>query len=1754
MKRLLCAFLLFFSLSTSLQAADLTVKSFSPKGEVKGRPVISVTFTEAVVAKNQVGKTLTGTKVPLHIRPALEGSALWATPDRLEFRPKQNIPPATEYFVDFGPGGLKSHKGKLLAGPQSFTFRSEPMKWLTCEQVNYTNSDEIVLVLSFSAPVTPQRLTGFLTLKDQNNSLVRYRVDGNKPSKEVTIITDPASDVETLFIELSAGLKADVGTLSTEEVRTGKLEVKRIVEVTNAYASTSDEQKGSITIQLTVPVNIDNVKGYVSLSPDIPFTISSSWHGFVINGNFSPRSRVSVTIKKGLGGSAGLQRDYKRDFIFPDIPSRLSFASSGLFLTPTEEPRIALEATNINEVSLSLHRVYNNNLPLILSSMDSWGYGSLTQWSKELETKKFLFNGEQNKTTRRAVNLNWFDEKPSGLYLIHARSEDEDTWENDTALVNISDMALSAKTYRQGIQLWASTISTTEPIAQGKVSVYSAKNQLLAQGMTDKDGLLTLLPETPWSGDQQPAIAVLEKDDDITFVLLGEDQLSSRGIDTAGAPWPDGAEALWILPRNIWQPGETLQAQMVLRDAKGLPVKPLPLRWVLTSQNLDVASGVITPDELGTVVITADIPLSIATGPAQLRLQIPGNDNDVASRTIQIEEFSPPQIEVDFINPPKVLIATEKHDIEFQSRYLFGAPASELAWQMSFSAVPLNWESKAHSGYFFGAIEIEKLGRPRGDIGEESLDLEGLGTAPWNSDVLAPLHTPMEVFLRLNVMEKGGRWTGKTLRLPWLPDEALVGVLPPKDWVKPQQKCTVPLVVIDSEDKPLSRELTVIVSRVHDRWTMVTENGRNRVVWQEDVVEKSQEKLNVDGKGSFSFTPDEEGEWELSFMAGNFTTTIRVSVWRHGQATALTGPENLALSTNQKTFKAGEKATVAVKSPFAGTLFVATGSDRPLSLQRLKLDGTEGSFSVSTEGMEPNGWCVATVTRPGSMETKPPYRAMGALPLVMNLENHKLSVTVTGPEEIEPGPLNLSFAVKNHQGQPVDGTLTIALVDRGILGLTNVDNEDPWAWFTRLRRSGGLLADIFDQLRPIEDRSTALLHPAGGDMEVAPKMMSANADLYSPVSAADYKPTSLWFTELPVKNGEASLNAVIPDFTGSLRIEVLAYNSTGLGRETSRVNVARPVMIQGTMPRYVTPGDEFKPHLQFFSSLKGDGALTVTLLEGLTFDDGKKEHKASVAFKNGKAEMVLPTMKVGSDSGTARLEVQLTFGDHSITEKYSIANRPGSPHITYSGGDKIDGTTQIELPGKWFPGTTATSVTLAGSPLADATRLLDLLGNWGTRIQWLTARAWASRSLPIILDDQELVNEEEVHMHIPSLLFNIQALQNHDGSWSRWSNDAGDLWLTASVMHLMTALKKDNVDIERHTWLSGLRYLRRAMNEPLPDSKKEIALNLDARAYSCFVLASAGEAPLGWMNWLGDQAKNLSERGNALLAAAWAVAGNRERATTLLGGNITPPQGASKNDTWWISEVTTLAFRLLAHETIAPGSVDGRNTAERIANTLKGKDLYWIDSKQSGFILMTLAIFEENNPASGGTAMLTNEAGEEILNFTGEKPVTWSGTDTVPLSLKTEDGAVWYSWTSSGVPVTATPPFAKGIEVTAQLLDANGKPLKNETVQFGQVVSLQVTAKIRTPQPAVRLSILLPGGLEAEEAGSMDDKQAGTVRADKRFDRVILNAQNAGKTVIWTVPCRAVFRGTFNVPSVAVDVPANPGMGALGQTSSLTIH
>ena len=212
---LLAIVVLFGGAYGAWAADDFTVLSFSPGGLVKGRMPVKIAFSQPVVEKGLVGKTVPQENMPVEFSPSIHGAGKWTDQKTFVFTPLANLQQATQYRATANES-LQDAKGRRLSGKQSFEFFTEPLKLLKAQQIDFTESNNVVIELTFNLPVSPFRLRGFLSLLNEQQQELGYSPAGQAPSSTVRLTTN-YYDGKKIALVLSPGLTSDAGPLGLEQ-------------------------------------------------------------------------------------------------------------------------------------------------------------------------------------------------------------------------------------------------------------------------------------------------------------------------------------------------------------------------------------------------------------------------------------------------------------------------------------------------------------------------------------------------------------------------------------------------------------------------------------------------------------------------------------------------------------------------------------------------------------------------------------------------------------------------------------------------------------------------------------------------------------------------------------------------------------------------------------------------------------------------------------------------------------------------------------------------------------------------------------------------------------------------------------------------------------------------------------------------------------------------------------------------------------------------------------------------------------------------------------------------------------------------------------------------------------------------------------------------------------------------------------------------------------------------------------------------
>ncbi|MDR2175363.1 MAG: hypothetical protein LBO82_05440 [Synergistaceae bacterium] len=1799
MKKFLPAFLGFALLGGLLflhpaeGASKNGVVSFSPSGTAADNAALRIVFDEPVVSKNEIGQALPVSDFPFVTAPPIQAEGKWL--DRRTFAASLLAPleMATVYSVTVREG-LKSQRGRLIGEGAAFTFQTAPLRLLSAA-ATVMNRGGVDLRLDFNIPVSPSRLRGFLTVLMNEHQETSYRIASGLAAKTIraTVPVDVDRETFRLTVRLAAGLTGEAGTLGLpeDEVKyftlTPKLRLTS-VRAENAYG-------GGNILNVFANFGLDAGKasagGFIKVEPAVPFSVESWYSGeLLIRGGFKPRERYVFTFRKGLPSTfrgLSLDEDVVQAVIMPDLPSSVNFAAPGTFLSPAGGGRIPVELVNVRKLELSLWRLYENNIPYIMRSDYSYFDRSLARRAAHRILNLSL---PLNEKTRRVVVLDDLLSGDRGLFQLSLLNTEADYWNEQGQIVNLSDIGMAVRLWEDGILVWANTLSALEPVEGADVRVYSAANQLLAEGRTGADGVWQLQRNEPWSGEHEsPALATVSRGREVAYVRLTRGLLSQEMFDTSGRPWlRSGCDAALFSARDIYRTGERAAFKAVVRNHDLSTPEPFPVLFVARDPlSRAVKRGTALLGKEGGALFDLDIPDNAMTGLWQVSLYTPGDEErsgPLAWMSFHVEDFAPPRIEVD-LNTENTSWPAPDDDVALgiSARYLFGADAAGLKWEAAWRAREGVFKPKQEkwAAYTFGN-PMRKFA-PRGDV-FGSGTLSPKGEAETRFTLPADWDAPSVVDLTLEgrVMEEGGRWVSKRVTFPYCPRPVLVGITELRNGAQAVNRAAAFRVAAiapseEAEEPADVNALSAELFRVTWNYNLVNVDGYTRWQSSEEYSKVDAKEIAVaGGVGEVSFTPRLWGTYVLVVSDAKSGASASVRFWADDPEYA--GQEGsqlldrVEITTDKDLYKIGDVAKVTLRAPFEGLLLFDVEAAKLIRRDIVKVDKAGTVLEVPvTEEMFPNAWCAAWLIRPvAENEAWGTHRAIGIKRLNVDTGTFRLNVGLDAPAKCDPaGKIPVTLSLKDSRGEPVGGEVALALVDDGVLGLTGFKTPDLLNHFLAPRKMNSDGFDIYDQLMPLETKATELLHPAGGLAEEMAAFAGAP-------KAQRFKILSLFEGTLAAdESGVLKTELDLPEFSGRGRLFAVAVSGARFGSAERTIQIARDIVTEADLPRFAAPGDIFTVPVTVFNSsaeakdvtveLSAEGGLSVAespMMASVPANGSRKWTAALEALHPGTAVYKVKTLWNESESARKSYEQRIEM---PVRSPFPVVTLSGSG--TFQSGDaEIDIRAVKNFAEEGLTG----SLVLSDTPLVDLSRAVDFLAHYpyGCLEQTLSG-AWPFLILPdaIAEIDPLLIQSDSVRHKTDSAIARLQMMQLYDGSFVKWPGDTRPYaWGSVHAAHFLAEARKAGIRYPEEMFTASLNWVKRFMASLPPTLPSDSDLigtdwadwternDMTAKAYAAYVLALCGEKPLGWIQFLKENESKMWPSGRIWLAGARSLLEGRADALRALGEWSDAVPAGALHET--LDSAVRNAAQLLSLWTeVEPRSPEAAKLVQRLL--LWGRENRWYSTQENAAVAMALGryLLKVGRAENALEGALT-DGDRPLLAF---RSGTRAAIDLKDLpkepSLRirtTGTGGGYYSWTATGTPLSAPEPARSGVSVESFWTDREGVPFpEGEPIPQGTevVVTLRLSPSLSVSDLAV--SCLLPAGMEIENPWLADGGEPPLpgVRYSARDDRLLLFIDRLSKETDYRFVMRTVTRGTFAQPLLSAEGMYDPGIRFIGKTS-----
>lgn len=213
----------------------------------------------------------------------------------------------------------------------------------------------------------------------------------------------------------------------------------------------------------------------------------------------------------------------------------------------------------------------------------------------------------------------------------------------------------------------------------------------------------------------------------------------------------------------------------------------------------------------------------------------------------------------------------------------------------------------------------------------------------------------------------------------------------------------------------------------------------------------------------------------------------------------------------------------------------------------------------------PNVYAHLSLLQPlGQVDNDMPSRLFGIVNLRVENPQRQLIPVIEAPTSAE-AEKQFSLSVSEQKGRPM--SYLLAIVDEGLLDLTGFRTPYPYNHFNQREALGVSTWDMFDQVLGAYGGKLEQVMAVGGD-ENLPKREKARQQRFKPVV----------IVKGPYQLQTGSKDAhtfTIRNYSGSVRVMLIAANDHASGSATQRMQVRNDLMVLAAAPRLLRKNDEF---------------------------------------------------------------------------------------------------------------------------------------------------------------------------------------------------------------------------------------------------------------------------------------------------------------------------------------------------------------------------------------------------------------------------------------------------------------------------------------------------------------------------------------------------------------------------------------------------
>ncbi len=1309
-----------------------------------------------------------------------------------------------------------------------------------------------------------------------------------------------------------------------------------------------------------------------------------------------------------------------------------------------------------------------------------------------------------------------------------------------------SDLGIISKKGDKGsIHVFLTNLITTKPISGASIEVYDYQQQLLTEAKTDSEGKAII------NAKGTPFILIAQKESQIGYLKMDDgSSLSLSNFNVTGTRIQKGLKGFIYGERGVWRPADTVHLAFMLEDEMQTLPENHPVIMELYNPDNQLMSRKISSQAVGNIyrfdfVTESDAP----TGNWTAKVKVGGA---LFGKLVRIETIKPNRLKINLEFDKDIFTASDDRvSGDLNVRWLSGATGGNMKVQYEVLMKPVKTTFDDYPNFFFDD-ESKDFDRSREPVFEGRTNEDGY--AKLNLDLGDVKGAPGALMVNLygKVFEEGGNFSISSSAIPYFPYTSFVGVKAPegdkRGMLLTDQDHEIMIATVDADGNPISRKgIEVALYKVNWRWWW--DNSYDYISnyvgsnYRDPIAIGQVNTTNGNGVWKLRVNQPSWGRYYLQVkdpISGHSAGQVIYLDWPgwagKGKRGDLDGASMLDFAVEKEAYKVGEKMVLSIPSTANNRILVSleTGSE---VLQTFWVATEENTTNISIEAtseMAPNIYAHLTMIQPhGQSSNDLPIRLYGVQSVKVVDPGTTLEPVIQMPDELRP---EQQFTIEVSEKSRKAMSYTIAVVDEGLLDITNYKTPDPWSSFYAREALGIKTWDVYDDVMGAYSGQIEHLLAIGGDGELKPKEEK---------EANRFKPVVKYLGPFYLESGaKASHTIKMPQYIGSVKTMVVAAADGAYGSADVVTPVKQPLMILASLPRVAGPGERMKLPVNVFAMQDNIRDVSVSVSVNGTLKLNGPATKTVKFDKSGdqvvyfdvlaKENIGVGTVKVIAKSGSMQAVYDIDMNviprnpvTTDISEK--VVNAGGHWSITYQ---------PIGLLGK-----NEASVEISSLPPLNIEQRLGYLIRYPHGcIEQTTSAVFPQLFLSQLMNLTE-ERKGQIQRNVEAGIKRLKSFQVGSGGFTYWpGSDYPNNWGSNYAGHFLLEAAKAGYAVPEgmlNNWL-GFQNAKAENWGALSSSEDNDLI----QAYRLYTLALAGKAALGAMNRMKESGK-VRREAKWRLALAYSVAGYQKQALDLVQGLSVSADSTVRDYRYSFGSNTRDQAMIL--ETLL--SLEQKEQAFQLLMDIAkkmGDKNRWMSTQTTAYCFIGIAKYAATFKTDSETNVIVKEAAE-TQNYSGIEYVYQHSLNNpdqeVPLDITNAgESPVFVRLIREGIPLEGKESSIKrNIEFSVTYEDLKGNPVNitslKQGTSFKAIVSV-VNPGLRGTYNELALTQIFPSGWEITNTrldGSVTEGQFADY-LDIRDDRTMHYFDlRPNQKADFEVLLNATYQGKFYLPSVSIE-------------------